>query len=386
MSNKLSWSITTLAVIAMAVMVWMRDEAPAQGEHVFRPVSPITSVNKPLAGRDRIEISHKQSLAPGQMVDISEYPIGEINIQKLTDNTYWILHNVHAMTMYVGENEVLLVDSPEDLFVGRLLDRIAEITPNPVTTLVYTHPHLDHIKGATALQKALAERGQRLRIIGSERLVAAMDRYKQTIPRPTEVLKTPVAYFEFDGQRFKLGTPVDVAHSTADSYVLFPDRVITFIDFIYPNRLPLHDYSGVQNMTGYTIFLRHVAGEEWEYANTGHVNISAREDLARTLEYTKDLYDAWFEVIPENWGVPEYIRGKMKGDYVAVWLRNMFDRVAYGVAKKLEPKWGHYPQFELAIDHAMKVQWDGFLHYDFFDHPEIRPDFTPIEPVDQETQ
>jgi hypothetical protein len=32
------------------------------------------------------------------------------------------------------------------------------------------------------------------------------------------------------------------------------------------------------------------------------------------------------------------------------------------------------------------VQWDGFLHYDFFDHPEIRPDFTPIEPVDQETQ
>jgi hypothetical protein len=25
------------------------------------------------------------------------------------------------MTMYVGENEVLLVDSPEDLFVGRFL-------------------------------------------------------------------------------------------------------------------------------------------------------------------------------------------------------------------------------------------------------------------------
>jgi len=33
-------------------------------------------------------------------------------------------------------------------------------------------------------------------------------------------------------------------------------------------------------------------------------------------------------------------------------------------------------------DHALKVQWDGFLHYDFFDHPEIRPRFTPIKPAD----
>jgi len=33
------------------------------------------------------------------------------------------------------------------------------------------------------------------------------------------------------------------------------------------------------------------------------------------------------------------------------------------------------------LDHALKVQWDGFLHYDFFDHPEIRPKFTPIGPA-----
>lgn len=89
------------------------------------------------------------------MLEISEYPIGEINIQKLTDNSYWILHNLHAMTLYVGETGALLVDSAESLFVDRLLERIAKITPNPITTLVYTHPHLDHIKGATGLVEAL---------------------------------------------------------------------------------------------------------------------------------------------------------------------------------------------------------------------------------------
>jgi len=167
-------------------------------------------------------ISETVALEQDQMLEISEYPIGEINIQKLTDNSYWILHNLHAMTLYVGETGALLVDSAESLFVDRLLERIAKITPNPITTLVYTHPHLDHIKGATGL-------------------VEAMDRYQQLVPRPTEIVPAPGGYFQFDDKRFKLATPVDVAHSTADSYVLFPDGVITFIDFVYANRMPLHD-------------------------------------------------------------------------------------------------------------------------------------------------
>jgi glyoxylase-like metal-dependent hydrolase (beta-lactamase superfamily II) len=375
--------ITTVAVIAMAVMYWMQDKEPGQGDHIFRPLAPLKATTVTAPGREFVPVSETQALQPGQMVDIEEFPIGEIHIQKLTENSYWILHNLHSMTMYIGEDEVLLVDAAEALFAERLLKRIAKLTDKPVTTLVYTHPHLDHIVGAQNLIDAVAERGwPPLRIIGTDQFVRASKLYKQPIPQPTEVLETPVAFFEFDGKRFKVGTPVDVGHSTADSYILFPDKVITFIDYVYANRMPLHDYSGVQNMTGYITFLRHVAGEDWLYANSGHNNISALKDVESTLQYTKDLYDAWFEVIPDNWGVPEYLRGKMKGDNIAVWLRNIFDRVAYGVAQKMEPKYGHIPQFELAIDHALKVHWDGFLHYDFQHHPEIRPDFTPIKPED----
>ena len=275
MSTRISWTITLIALSGMVLMYWTRDAEIPAGEHVFRPVQPMTSRNQELPGRERIPISETVALEQDQMLEISEYPIGEINIQKLTDNSYWILHNLHAMTLYVGETETLLVDAPESLFVDRLLERIAKITPNPVTTLVYTHPHLDHIKGAGGLVEALEARGQDVRIIGSDRLVEAIDRYQQLLPRPTETVPAPGGYFQFDGKRFKLATPVDVAHSTADSYVLFPDGVITFIDFVYANRMPLHDYSGVQNMTGYIEFLRHVAGEDWTLANTGHNNVSS---------------------------------------------------------------------------------------------------------------
>lgn len=88
--------------------------------------------------------------------------------------------------------------------------------------------------------EALEARGQDVRIIGSDRLVEAMDRYQPVVPRPSEIIPAPGGHFTFDDSRFKLATPVDVAHSTADSYVLFRDGVKPFIDFVYANRLPLH--------------------------------------------------------------------------------------------------------------------------------------------------
>lgn len=380
-STKISWVITVISVIAMLTMYLLQDKDIAQGEYTFRPVSPLTSKTKPTQGREMVSISETKALEPNQMINISEYPIGEINIQKLTENSYWIMSNLHVLTMYIGKEEVLLVDAPEGLDAEGLLEKIGELTDNPVTTLVYSHPHLDHIGGSQNLVDALAKSNKSLRVIATDQLVNTSTLYKQPIPQPTEIISTPVGYFEFDNKQFKVGTPMQVAHSMADSYILFPDKVITFIDFIYAGRLPLHGYSGVQNMTGYVNFLRHVAGEDWIFANTGHNNVSSPQDLEFTLQYTKDVYDSWFRAINDNWGIPEFIRGKAKGDYVAVWLRNVFDKVAFEIAQELEPKYGHYPQFELAIDHALKVQWDGFLHYDFTNHPDIRPDFTPIVPV-----
>ncbi len=286
------------------------------------------------------------------------------------------------MTLYVGEKECLLVDSPAGLLVDRLLERIEKITPNPVTTLVYTHPHLDHIGGAADLHHGLEVRGIVPRVIASDRFVRESRRYQQTVPQPTEVLPTPRASFSFDDKDFKLVTPVEWGHTGADSYILFPDKVITFVDFVQAGRLPILDVSGVQNMLGYINFLRHVIGEDWDYANVGHQNVGSKQDVARDLEYFEDLYNAWFELgIPPGGGLPGRLRAKAQDDHVGVFLRNFFDQVAVEVVLKVQNKWGDQPQFELSRDHALKVIWDVNLNYDYMNHPEIRPDFTPIQPL-----
>jgi len=49
---------------------------------------------------------------------------------------------------YIGEKEVLLIDSKQDLeSVGQVLAAIKELTNNPVTRLVNTHSDGDHVFG-----------------------------------------------------------------------------------------------------------------------------------------------------------------------------------------------------------------------------------------------
>ena len=252
-----------------------------------------------------------------------------------------------------------------------------------MTTLVYSHPHIDHIGGAANLHRALVKREIVPRVIASDRFVRESRKYQLPVPQPTEVLPAPRASFSFDDKDFKLVTPVEWGHTGADSYILFPDKVITFVDFVQAGRLPLLDVSGVQNMRGYINFLRHVMGEDWDYANVGHQNVGSKLDGARTLEYFEDLYEAFFELgIPLGGGNAERLHAKARDEHIGVLLRNRFDRVATEVVLKVQNKWGDHPHFELARDHALKVMWDGYLNYDFMNHPEIRPDFTPIQPPD----
>ena len=346
---------------------------------VFQTVNPLTTATERRTNQERVPISITQALKPGQLVEISAP--GGINIQKLTSNSYWIPNGAYSITLYVGEKECLLVDSPVRLFVDRLLEKIEAITPNPVTTLVYTHPHFDHVGGAANLHRGLEKRGIVPRVIASDRFVRESRGYQQPVPEPTEVLPTPRASFSFDDKDFKLVTPVEWGHTGADSYILFPDKVITFVDFVQAEGfLPLTDVSGVQNMRGYINFLRHVMGEDWDYANVGHRNVGSKQDVVRTLEYFEDLYGAWFEVIVDNVEATRRLRANSQGEHHGVLLRNSFDRVVVDAVLKVQSKWGDQPHFELARDHALKVAWDGYLNYDYRNHPEIRPDFTPIQP------
>ena len=67
MSTKISWFITFLAVFGMLIMYFLMNKDIAQGDYIFRPVSPIVQKTNLADGRELVPISETVPLKPNQM-------------------------------------------------------------------------------------------------------------------------------------------------------------------------------------------------------------------------------------------------------------------------------------------------------------------------------
>ena len=331
-----------------------------------------------------VKPSITKKLKPGQRV-IHE-PVEDVDkiiMQRLTDRTYWVWSNVYSITMYVGDKGVLLIDAPENFPVEKFLQEMKQVTPLPVTTLVYSHVHVDHVASAKTLHKAMKKQGIDLRIIASKAATREIARHKDNVMMPNDIIPDGYSTFKFEGKTFKHTTPVNVAHTSADSYTITPDGVAHVVDFFYPGMLPLAQTSGVKDLTGYIVFLRHLLGDDWDFANLGHSNVGYKSDIETTFEYHNDLYNVAFKIWP-GFGAEGLQSGR--GQKPGVLIRNLFDEITTAMAEQMRPKWSHMPHWEVAWDHATMVLWDFALNWDYEgarkegNKERAIPDFDPIPP------
>ena len=308
---------------------------------------------------------------------------GKWYVQRLTERSYWMICNAFASTVYVGEESVLVVDVSSSVNPSDMLTALRSFTELPVSTVVYSHPHTDHNAGAMRLQQLLAQQGVELRIVASESAAREISIHQNNVAPPTEIVANGRTTFSFEGRDFILGTPVASAHSPADSYVLNPDGVITYVDFNYPGRLPLAYISSSHDITGWVNFLRHVLGEDWDYAVLGHANVGYKRDIRQTFAYLDDLYDAFNTLILPDWStgksIGEAVQKNGPGLTAGVFWGNYVEQSTETVAQAVYPRWKHLAHSEVIRSHAYKVFEDVFLNY----NPEVqsvKPQFDPIAP------
>ncbi len=361
-------------IASTALLLGMASNGLAQDIQHYGPVKTYT---KPLPDQKFFSPSITKKLPAGYRVAGPPMIMdGSVVIQRLTERSYWVMLGSHSTTVFVGDKGVLLVDAPIVASTDKLMGAIKQITDLPIHALVYSHPHTDHNGGAKGLTVALKAQGIDLRVITSENGAEEIRRFR-SLQEPTQVLPNGRATFQFEEWSFRYVTPVRWAHTGGDSYTISPDGVLTAVDFIYPGALPFQSVSGVQNMTGYLEFVRHLAGEtDWKVANLGHANVGYPEDAFRTLEYFEDLYTTWAKIVGPTTHDP--YPGEQGVDNAAVSLRIFFDRSSEKLATALKEKWGHVPQFEVVRDHAIEVHKDMYLNYAGWEGK--LPSFEPITP------
>lgn len=206
-------------------------------------------------------------------------------LQKNGERTYYVQRYFYSTTFYVGDKGVLLFDAPE----GRgkyLLQAIRDVTPLPVTALVYSHYHVDHIGDSPFWNDEAKKEGVNLRIIASKATAEKMQFMNSRLPVATQVLSKKDDQFKFEKQTIELHRFVKAGHTDDHSvWLLKQEKVAHSPDLLNPDQLPMMGFAVSDTLVYHDSNLRQVEMLDWKYFIGGHGNIGSHDDFKFQLSF-----------------------------------------------------------------------------------------------------
>ncbi len=232
-----------------------------------------------------------QALAPGEKIAnlFTRSIAGEVIVQKLTDRVYFYQSGFYGTTFYVGDKGVLLFD-PLEYRAEPILAAIRSVTKLPITAIVYSHNHADHIGGAPDFLKLLAGQATAPRLIASQETADKMERLHSSLPRPTETVTWPRGSFAFEGLTVELHGFAHAGHTEDHgAWLLKEERVLHAPDLLNPDQPPFWNFAGSERFTYLADNLKEANALDWDHFNGGHGNVGAHDDFAFHLAFIDEL-------------------------------------------------------------------------------------------------
>lgn len=265
-------------------------------------------------------------------------------LQKLTDRVYWWQSGFYGTSFYLGEEGVLLFD-PLEMRAEGILAAIRSVTDKPVTAVVYSHDHGDHIGGAADLLALLQDQDQTPRLIASQETADKMERLGSKLPRPTEIVSWPNGSFAFEGLTVELHGLEHAAHTEDHAlWLLKEERVLHAPDLLNPDQPPFWSFAGSERFAYLTDNLKAADALDWDYLNGGHGNVGSHADVAFHLAFIDDLVKAVGQAmgeVPFGFGVdPETLTAH------TAMLPAWYGEISRRAVEALRPAYGAYYGFE----------------------------------------
>ncbi|MSO82229.1 MAG: MBL fold metallo-hydrolase [Acidobacteria bacterium] len=252
-----------------------------------------------------------------------------IEVEKIKDNLYMLRGGGGNTAVFVQANGVTVVDTKNPGWGQPLLIKIKELTNKPVTMIINTHTHGDHVSGNVDFPASVD-------IVTHENTAAHM----KTMGPVTSIPAPQVNVFAQSGGRglakrtFKdtmtLGSGNDRidlyyfgrGHTNGDAWVLFPAlRVLHAGDIFSGKNLPLLDYnhggSGVE-ISDTLMKAYAVASKTADSIITGHSTVMTPNDVREYAEFNRDFLNSVRGAkkagksaaeIAKSWTMPEKYKG-----------------------------------------------------------------------------
>jgi len=257
-------------------------------------------------------------------------PAKGYRLQKFGGGLYMITDNQIQSMFLVYDQGVVVMDAPQS-YAAHIRQAIAEVSDRPITHLIYSHSHADHIGGAKTL-------GDIPTIIAHEETLRLLKRDADpNRPLPTVTFKDN--YILHVGEQVLELSYHGPGHVPGNIFIYAPkQRVLMVIDTVFPGWMPWRRFAVSQDVLDEFARVEDVRKMDWDTVVGGHVTrVGTHADVEMQAEFYRDIKQAAATALATT-KIGETLNPLDKGNPWAVY-DNYIDRVAAQCVNTLTPKW-----------------------------------------------
>src|SRR5437773_898355 len=222
-----------------------------------------------------------------------------VDVERLKDNLYMLKGGGGNTAVFVASNGVVVVDTKNPGWGQPILDKIKTLTDKPVTTIINTHTHGDHVSGNVEFPATVD-------IVVQENTKTNME--KMSAP-PGFPAGGPSIFQQNNGKgmpkrtfkdKMSVGSgkdQVDIyyfgrGHTNGDAWIVFPELRFAHAGNIFSGKnLPLLDTNngGTGVEIGETLTKAHDGIKNVDSVITGHSTVMTWADLQEYAQFNKDF-------------------------------------------------------------------------------------------------
>jgi len=264
-----------------------------------------------------------------QGVDFSKV---EVKVTDLGNKTYMLEGQGGNVTIAVGTDGIIMVDTQFAPMHDKLKAAIEKISPLPIKTIIITHFHGDHTGGIAAFQgegaNVISQDNIRLRLAAGGNKNGTTGQSQPPVPAggvPKETYSGGTKAIEVGGRKAEIHHVFN-AHTDGDSWVYFPDANVICTGDVMNNR---HRYQQVDFANGGDIRGMIRGTNEWlKLANdntkivVGHGGLAKKSDVAEYNAMVKTARERIEKLFNEGKSEAEVIAAKPLADLDKTWTDN----------------------------------------------------------------
>ena len=206
-------------------------------------------------------------------------------VEEIADGLYWVTEGSYNLMFLVTREGVVVVDAPPSIG-DRITAAVDEVTDQPITHVIYSHSHGDHIGAAGRIFPAdvtiIAHASTALK------LIEANDPLR---PVPDVTFSSEYT-LELGGKTLELAYPGN-QHEAGNIFIYAPEqKTLMFVDVVFPGWVPFKFLALAKDVPGFLAVHDTILEYDFDTFVGGHLTrLGTREDVRVAREYAHDVFD-----------------------------------------------------------------------------------------------